>query len=100
MKQIKKGLIRKELARKVSDDTGLNLNQCEDIILNITKHITKSLEAGKPVYIRGFGTFLVKDIKEQPAYNFKEGKSYRMKGFKKAFFKPSPTLQSLLNMTQ
>ncbi len=62
-------MTKAELAKKVSEKTGLRKYEVSEIIDALLETIKESLEEGEPIYLRGFGTFELKKRAKKLARN-------------------------------
>ena len=60
---------KKELVKEVSKKTGFTLAESNNAINALLETITESLRSGESVYIRHFGSFLVKERKARRSMN-------------------------------
>ena len=85
------------LVDQIADSTELNKQECEKIVNSLFAAMTKALQAGERVDIRGFGTFKVKDKAARQGRNPRTGETVSVPAKKVAAFKPSNEIGDLLN---
>ena len=90
---------RPELIKQLkSKHPKLNKSQLETIIDTFFQSIEDALKEKKSVFLRGFGTFFVKEIKERySARNPKTGELIYVPKRNKVRFKVSKKLKKLIN---
>ena len=57
-----KNMTKAEIVWKVSNNLGLDKNEVLATVENLMEEIKSSLNEGENVYLRGFGSFIVKKI--------------------------------------
>lgn len=85
------------LIDQIADSTDLNKQQCENVVNSLFAAMTKAMQAGERIDIRGFGTFKVKDKAARQARNPRTGETVLVPAKKVAAFKPSNEIGNLLN---
>ena len=90
---------RQELLKKLKEkNPNLNKIELESILDAFNESIKKALIEGRNVELRGFGTFLVKKIKEKfSARNPKTGELIYVPEKNKVRFKASKKLKKFIN---
>ena len=86
-----------QLIDQIADSTELNKQDCEKIVSSMFGAITKALQAGERIEIRGFGAFKVKDKAARQARNPHTGETVSVPAKRVAAFKPSSEIAELLN---
>ena len=66
---------REDLARMVSEKTGLNLIDAKLVVASFLDAIKDELSKGRRVELRGFGRFFVKEKKPRTARNPRNGQT-------------------------
>ena len=56
---------KKQLVKKKTKKTGLTLAQSNDFLNSVLEIVTDTLKKKEDVFLRGFGSFMVKDRKER-----------------------------------
>ena len=62
-------MTKAEIVNEVAKSTGIEKVQVQSVIEEFTKVVKDSVIAGQPVYLRGFGSFIVKHRAEKAARN-------------------------------
>ena len=88
---------REELARKVSEKTGLNLIDAKLVVASFFDAIKSELVKGKRIELRGFGRFFVKEKKPRIARNPRSGQEVNVQRKFSPIFKISDIIIKKLN---
>ena len=62
-------MTKAEIVNEVAKSTGIEKVQVQSVIEEFTKVVKESIIAGQPVYLRGFGSFILKKRAEKTARN-------------------------------
>lgn len=62
-------MTKAEIVNKISDKSGMERVDVQAVVESFMKEVKGSLEAGEPVYLRGFGSFIVKKRAEKTGRN-------------------------------
>lgn len=76
---------------ELSKSTALN------VVDALTDIISESLAAGDNIYLRGFGSFGIKNVKERTARNICAGTTIMVPAQRSVKFKPSKQLKNRMN---
>lgn len=82
-------MIKKDIIEKVSDSTGMTIDQATLVVNATINAITESLSHGQDVYLRGLGTFNVRVRKPKTARNISKNTTIILPERKVIKFKPS-----------
>ena len=94
----KKTTTKKDLALKVSRDTGCKKSLAASMVDSIFAAMRESLIDGNRIEIRGFGVFQVKKTKPKPAArNPRTGEIIYVPARRKTHFKPGKLLKEALH---
>jgi len=91
---------REDLARMVSEKTGLNLLDAKLIIASFFDAMKAELAKGKRIELRGFGRFFVREKKSRVAKNPKNGQKVYIDHKFNPTFKISDRIVKKLNENQ
>ncbi|MDR0305089.1 MAG: integration host factor subunit beta [Chitinispirillales bacterium] len=91
---------REDLARMVSEKTGLNLLDAKLVIASFLDMMKAELIKGKRIELRGFGRFFVKERKSRAAKNPKTGQKINIDRRFNPAFKISDKIVKKLNEKQ
>lgn len=65
MRKILIAMNKKQLVKRLSQKTGLTLAQSNDFLNSVLDIVSDSLKNKEDVFLRGFGSFMIKDRKER-----------------------------------
>lgn len=82
-------MTKADIVNEISRNTGLEKSAVLSTIENFMKIVKDSVASGDNVYLRGFGSFIVKTRKEKTARNISKGTSLIIPEHKIPAFKPS-----------
>ncbi len=89
---------KKELALRVSQETGCKKNQASKMVDIVFEAMRKSLIHGNRIEIRGFGVFQVKKTRPKPAArNPRTGQIIYVPARRKTHFRPGKLLKEELH---
>lgn len=83
-------MTKAEIVREISKTTGLDKNAVLLTVEKLMEVIKDSLANGENVYLRGFGSFIIKTRAEKIARNISKNTSIVVPEHKIPAFKPSP----------
>lgn len=86
-------MTKAEIATEISRSTGLDKAAVIMVIENLMTVIKDSLANGENVYLRGFGTFALKQRAEKLARNITKGTAVVVPAHQIPFFKPAPVFK-------
>ena len=66
-------LTKADLAETLFEELGLNKREAKEFVELFFEEVRRSLEAGDPVKLSGFGNFELRDKRERPGRNPKTG---------------------------
>ncbi len=91
-------MIRSELIQRVADENPyLSMREAELAVITIFEEITRRLEAGGRVELRGFGAFSVKKREARDGRNPRTGAHVSVDEKNVPFFKTGKLLRNRLN---
>ncbi len=88
---------RAQLAEAVYANVGLSRNESAALLETVLERMAGALEAGEPVKISAFGTFLVRQKGQQVGRNPKTGVEVPILPRKVLSFRPSQVLKARIN---
>ena len=86
-------MIKKDIVRNISKNLGIEEDDIRIIVHHFMKEISKGISSGESVYLRGFGTFALKTMKEKMGQDMMRGKQIVIPAHKKLSFKAGKELQ-------
>ena len=88
-------MTKKELIKKVSKSTGLNLKQSEKALNAMLDSIKSTLKKGKKITLTGFGTFSVRKRKARKGRHPRTGEVIKIAASKLPKFTAGKTLKKM-----
>lgn len=88
---------RAQLAEAIYTNVGLSRNESAALLETVLERISAALEAGEPVKISAFGTFLVRQKGQRVGRNPKTGVEVPILPRKVLSFRPSQVLKARIN---
>ncbi len=82
-------MTKAEIVNEVAKSTGIEKVQVQSVIEEFTKVVKDSIIAGEPVYLRGFGSFIVKHRAEKAARNITKQTTMTIPAHNIPAFKPA-----------
>ncbi|MDR2916740.1 MAG: integration host factor subunit beta [Tannerella sp.] len=82
-------MTKAELISLISKNTGVEKTEVLNIVTSYMDSIKKSLEEGENVYLRGFGSFIVKKRAEKKARNISKNTTITIPEHNIPAFKPA-----------
>lgn len=91
---------KKDLAKKMTQRFGFSNREATVIVDHIFENITKELEKGRRVELRGLGTFGTKERKPSLGRVVKTGEAVPVPALRRVFFRPGRTLKEIESSDQ
>ena len=82
-------MTKADIVSKISDKTGIEKLAVQTTVEEFMKTVRKSLEDGKNVYLRGFGSFVVKKRAQKTGRNISKNTTIIIPAHNIPSFKPS-----------
>ncbi|MBL6592054.1 MAG: integration host factor subunit beta [Flavobacteriaceae bacterium] len=82
-------MTKTELVSKISVNLGLEKNEVLATIENFMEEVKNSLSEGENVYLRGFGSFIVKQRAEKTGRNISKNTTIKIPAHSIPAFKPA-----------
>lgn len=82
-------MIKAEIVSEISRTTGLEKGAVLDIVEKFMEVVKDTMSGGENIYLRGFGSFVVKTRKEKTARNISKNTAIKIPEHKIPSFKPS-----------
>lgn len=86
-------MTKAEFVKKVAERAGVGKKKTEAVINAFMEVVAETLKEGEKVYLRGFGTFLMKKRSARTARNPKTGKVIKVPPKLVPAFKPGKSLK-------
>lgn len=84
-------MTKAEIVANISNKLGLEKNETQKVVEYFMDEVKGSLESGENVYLRGFGSFIVKKRAEKTGRNISKGTSIIIPAHHVPAFKPAKT---------
>ena len=82
-------MTKAELCKKISDQTGCDMQSISAIVESLMVSVKGSLEKGENVYLRGFGSFILRRRAEKTARNISKNTTVIVPAHDIPAFKPA-----------
>ncbi|MDO4880198.1 MAG: HU family DNA-binding protein [Capnocytophaga sp.] len=82
-------MTKAEIVTKISDKLGVDKGDVQTIVENFMDEIKLSLEKGDNVYLRGFGSFIIKTRAEKTGRNISKNTTITIPAHNIPSFKPA-----------
>lgn len=82
-------MTKADLVNSISNKLGVEKGETQLIIESFMDEIKKNMFTGENIYLRGFGTFLIKERKEKKGRNITHNTTITIPSHKVPSFKPS-----------
>ena len=82
-------MTKAEIVSKISDKLGLDRNDVQLTVENFMDEVISSLESGQNVYLRGFGSFIIKTRAEKTGRNISKNTTIKIPAHNIHAFKPA-----------
>jgi DNA-binding protein HU-beta len=84
-------MTKAELVNSISERLGLERNEVQSTVEAFMEEVKGSLEKGENVYLRGFGSFIIKERAEKTGRNISKNTSIIIPAHNIPAFKPAKT---------
>ncbi len=82
-------MTKAEIVNNISDKLGMEKNDIQAMLETFMNEIKGSLEAGENVYLRGFGSFIIKTRAEKTGRNISKNTTIKIPAHNIPAFKPA-----------
>lgn len=82
-------MTKAELVAKISEKLGMEKNEVQATVESFMEEVKNSLESGDNVYLRGFGSFIIKTRAEKIGRNISKNTAIRIPAHNIPAFKPA-----------
>ena len=89
-------MTKAEIVAKIAKQTGLDKDTVLTVVEQFMNTVKESLTEGEPVYLRGFGSFIVKERAQKLARNISADKGVIVPAHNIPFFKPCSTFKAMM----
>ena len=84
-----KNMTKADIVSNISDKLGVDKNDVQATVENFMSEIKNSLEKGENVYLRGFGSFIIKTRAEKTGRNISKNVAIKIPAHNIPAFKPA-----------
>ena len=91
--KMKKRMNKTELVKAVASGSGLTMADASKAVGAVIEAVTKSMQAGEPVVIPGFGSFTVRERAARSGRNPRTGETITIAARKRVHFNPGKGLE-------
>lgn len=84
-------MTKAEIVAKISDKLGIDKTDVQATVENFMEEIKSTLEKGNNVYLRGFGSFIIKTRAEKTGRNISKNTTINIPAHNIPAFKPAKT---------
>lgn len=81
-------MTKAEIVNEIANKTNLDKNTVQTVVEKFMDTVKASLSNDEPVYLRGFGSFIIKERAEKTARNISKGTTITIPAHKIPAFKP------------
>lgn len=82
-------MTKADLVAKISDKLGLEKGDVQATVESLMEEVKNSLEGGNNVYLRGFGSFIIKKRAEKTGRNISKNTTIKIPAHNIPAFKPA-----------
>ncbi|HOE05627.1 MAG TPA: HU family DNA-binding protein [Bacteroidales bacterium] len=87
-------MTKSDIVNEISKSTGIEKQMVQDTVEAFMESLKKSLVKGNNVYLRGFGSFIIKQRAQKTARNISKNTTITIPAHRVPSFKPSKTFVS------
>ncbi|MDO4496594.1 MAG: HU family DNA-binding protein [Bacteroidales bacterium] len=87
-------MTKAEIVTQIAKQTGLDKDAVLTVVEQFMANVKESLAQGECVYLRGFGSFIIKERAQKTARNISKDKSIIIPAHNIPAFKPAKTFMS------
>ena len=89
-------MTKAEIVTKIAKQTGLDKDTVLSVVEQFMNTVKESLTEGEPVFLRGFGSFIIKERSQKLARNISAEKGVIVPAHNIPFFKPCSTFKEMM----
>ncbi|MDB4292020.1 integration host factor subunit beta [Maribacter sp.] len=82
-------MTKAEIVAKISDKLGMEKGEVQATVESFMEEVKSSLESGNNVYLRGFGSFIIKTRAEKTGRNISKNTTIKIAAHNIPAFKPA-----------
>ena len=89
-------MTKAEIVNEIANKTGIDKNAVQTVVESFMDSVKKSLSSDENVYLRGFGSFIVKERAQKTARNISKKTTIVIPAHKIPSFKPCKTFVNVV----
>lgn len=89
-------MTKADIVKEIAKQTGIEKDAVLTIVEQFMTAVKDSLANGENVYLRGFGSFIVKQLAEKTARNISKNTTIVIPAHNIPFFKPSDVFKDMM----
>ncbi|GAB3220675.1 HU family DNA-binding protein [Spirosoma arcticum] len=89
-------MTKQDLIRRISQQTGFDEETSRFVVETFFEVVKESLTQGEPIYVRGFGSFILKQRARKTARHIAQNTAFIVPAHTIPYFKPSPEFTDLV----
>lgn len=89
-------MTKADIVKEISEQTGIEKQVAQKVVEGMMDSIRNSMIDGNQVFLRGFGSFIIKQRAEKTARNITKGTTIKVPAHRIPAFKPSKTFQNMI----
>lgn len=93
-------MTKAELVKQISKETGIENNVVMTVVESFMECVKADMSQGNEVFLRGFGSFILKKRAQKTARNITKNTSVIVPAHNIPFFKPSPEFKTAVEGTE
>ena len=87
-------MTKAEIVAEIASKTGIEKGAVQNVVENFMEVVKNAMAKGDNVYLRGFGSFIIKERAEKTARNISKGTTITIPAHKIPAFKPCKTFSN------
>lgn len=92
-------MTKAELVKKISSETGIEGPVVLTVVEAFMEDVKSNMAEGNEIFLRGFGSFILKTRAEKTARNISQNTSLKIAAHNIPFFKPCPEFKKAVEKT-
>ena len=89
-------MTKAEIVAEIANKTGIEKSAVQNVVENFMEVVKASMAKGENVYLRGFGSFIVKMRAEKTGRNIGKNQAITIPAHKIPAFKPAKTFMNVV----
>ena len=89
-------MTKADIVAKIADRIGMEKNEVQATVETFMEEVKTSLEGGENVYLRGFGSFIIKERAEKTGRNISKNTTIKIPAHNIPAFKPAKVFMEVV----